>query len=110
MSTTTKKVLVGNVEVTPLTAKQHRRLEERIKKRHEKLRNRYGEIHGKVVDWVSYSFEDTELRGQWRDDSTFLVDWQLFKKESRAGEDIMLHTGNSGTDYSVFVTSTQGED
>jgi len=57
----TKKVLVGNIEVTPLTAKQHRRLEERIKKRHEKLRKRYREIHGKTVDWVSYSFEDGSL-------------------------------------------------
>ncbi|MGD0694449.1 MAG: hypothetical protein ABSB82_06300 [Terriglobia bacterium] len=56
-----KKVLVGNIEVTPLTAKQHRRLEERIKKRHEKLRKRYREIHGKTVDWISYSFEDGSL-------------------------------------------------
>jgi hypothetical protein len=54
-------VLVGNIEVTPLTAKQHRRLEERIKKRHEKLRKRYREIHGKTVDWISYSFEDGSL-------------------------------------------------
>jgi len=56
-----KKVLVGNIEVTPLTAKQHRRLEERIKKRHEKLRKRYREIHGKTVDWISYSFEEGSL-------------------------------------------------
>ena len=61
MSVTTKKVLVGNIEVTPLTSKQHRRLEERVKKRHEKLRNKYREIHGKTVDWVSYSFEDGSL-------------------------------------------------
>ena len=55
------KVLVGNIEVTPLTAKQRGRLEERIKKRHETLRTRYREIHGKTVDWVSYSFEDGSL-------------------------------------------------
>lgn len=61
MSTGTKKVLVGNIEVTPLTSKQHRRLEERVKKRHEKLRNKYREIHGKTVDWVNYSFEDGSL-------------------------------------------------
>ena len=61
MSATAKKVLVGNIEVTPLTSKQHRRLEERVKKRHERLRNKYREIHGKTVDWVSYSFEDGSL-------------------------------------------------
>lgn len=60
MSATAKKVL-GNIEVTPLTSKQHRRLEERIKRRHEKLRKKYREIHGKTVDWVSYSFEDGSL-------------------------------------------------
>jgi len=52
---------VGNIEVTPMTTKQHRRLAERIKKRHEKLRKRYREIHGKTVDWVSYSFEEGSL-------------------------------------------------
>lgn len=56
-----KKVLVDNFEVTPLSAKQHRQLEERVKKRHEKLRNQYREIHGKTVDWVNYSFEDGSL-------------------------------------------------
>ena len=44
-----------------MTTKQHRRLAERIKKRHEKLRKRYREIHGKTVDWVSYSFEEGSL-------------------------------------------------
>jgi hypothetical protein len=61
MTKQSKKVLVGNIEVTPLTADQHRRLEERIKKRHERLRNKYREIHGKTVDWVSYGFEDGSL-------------------------------------------------
>ena len=61
MSRTTRTVRVGNIEVTPIAAKEHRRLEKRIKKRHEKLRKRYREIHGKVVDWVSHSFEDGSL-------------------------------------------------
>lgn len=61
MSRKTRTVGVGNIEVTPITAKEHRRLEKRIKKRHEKLRKRYREIHGKVVDWVSHSFEEGSL-------------------------------------------------
>ena len=57
----TKNVLVGNIDLTPLTPKQHRQLEGRVRKRHEKLRNKYREIHGKTVDWVHYSFEDGSL-------------------------------------------------
>ncbi len=56
-----KAVRVGNTTVSPLTAKEHDILEEKIKKRHERLRSRYREIHGKIVDWVSYSFEDGSL-------------------------------------------------
>ncbi len=61
MSRKSRTVRVGNITVTPITAKEHRRLEKRIKRRHEKLRNRYREIHGKVVDWVNYSFEEGSL-------------------------------------------------
>jgi hypothetical protein len=43
------------------TAKEHDEIEKRIQKRHQKLRNRFREIHGKVVDWVSYSFEQDLL-------------------------------------------------
>jgi len=56
-----KAVRVGNTTVSPLTAKEHNILEEKIKKRHERLRSRYREIHGKIVDWVNYSFEDGSL-------------------------------------------------
>ena len=61
MSRKVKTVRVGNITVTPITAKEHRRLDKRIKKRHEKLRRRYREIHGKAVDWVNYSFEEGTL-------------------------------------------------
>ena len=48
---------VGNIKA----AGERREIEERVKKCHERLRNRYPEIHGKVVDWVSHSFEDDSL-------------------------------------------------
>ena len=54
-------VQVGNITVAPISAKQRKILEEKIKKRHEGLRRRYREVHGKIVDWVSHSFEDGSL-------------------------------------------------
>ena len=56
-----KAVHVGNITVTPITERERKVLEEKIKKRHERLRNRYREIHGKIVDWVSHSFEEGSL-------------------------------------------------
>jgi hypothetical protein len=61
MTKKAKTVRVGNVTVTPITAKERRRLERKIKTRHEKLRKRYREIHGKVIDWVSHNFEQGSL-------------------------------------------------
>ena len=61
MSRKSRTVRVGNITVTAITAKEHRRLEKRIKRCHQKLRSRYREIHGKVVDWVNYSFEEGSL-------------------------------------------------
>ncbi len=61
MSRKSRPMRVGNITVTPITAKEHKRLEKRIKRRHEKLRNRYREIRGKVVEWVSHSFEEGSL-------------------------------------------------
>jgi hypothetical protein len=56
-----KTVQVGNVALTPITPKEHEQLAEKVRKRHEQLRGTYREIHGKVVDWVRYSFEDNSL-------------------------------------------------
>jgi len=53
-----KVVWVGNTPVIPWTAEEHRRIERRIRKRYEKLRRRYKEIHGKRIDWVSHSIDD----------------------------------------------------
>jgi hypothetical protein len=52
-----KTVRVGNITVTQISPKEREILARKIKKRHDRLRNRYREIHKKVVDWVSHSVE-----------------------------------------------------
>ena len=44
--------------IKPISAAERRRLDQRIKKKHEKLRRRYPEVHGKKVDWISHWHED----------------------------------------------------
>lgn len=56
-----KVVWFGDTPITPVSAKEQRRLAKRVKKRYEKFRRRYKEIHGKVVDWISHSYEDSYL-------------------------------------------------
>jgi hypothetical protein len=57
MSKKPKTVWVGSTPVTPISEAEHRRLDKRIKKKHEKLRRRYPEVHGKQVDWISHGYE-----------------------------------------------------
>ena len=52
-----KTVRVGNITVTQISPKEREMPAQKIKKRHDRLRNRYREIHKKVVDWVSHSVE-----------------------------------------------------
>jgi len=56
-----KSVRVGETEIRTATASEHKRIEARIRKRHETLRKKYQEIHGKVVDWVSHNVEEHSL-------------------------------------------------
>ena len=56
-----KVVWVGSGAITPVSAKEHRRIAKRIKKRYEALRKTYPEVHGKVVDFISHSIEDGML-------------------------------------------------
>jgi len=58
MTKKSKSVRVGGTSVTPISAEENRKLDERIKKRHEALRRRYPELHGKVVDFINNSIED----------------------------------------------------
>lgn len=56
-----KAIQVETLAVKPITRKEHEKLAENVRKRHEQLRGTYREIHGKVVDWVRHSFEDDSL-------------------------------------------------
>ena len=56
-----KIVWVGSTPVTAITGKEGRKVEKRIGKRRAKLRQRYPEVHGKVVDYISHSIEDGTL-------------------------------------------------
>ncbi len=61
MSKRPKVVWVGGTPVTRVSAKERRKINQRIKKRYERLRKRYPEVHGKVVDFISHSIEDGTL-------------------------------------------------
>jgi hypothetical protein len=61
VSTKRKVVCVGRTPITLISAAEHRRLDRRIKKKHEKLRRRYPEVHGKVVDFISHTVADGTL-------------------------------------------------
>jgi hypothetical protein len=53
-----KRVMVDGIPIKPISAAEHRRLDRRIKKKYEKLRKRYREVHGKRVDWISHWVEE----------------------------------------------------
>lgn len=56
-----KIVWVGSTPITPITNKESKKIDKRIRKRREKLRQRYPEVHGRVVDYISHSIEDGTL-------------------------------------------------
>ena len=56
-----KVVWVGSTPITPITAKESRKIDKRIRKRREKLRKRYPEVHGKVVDFITHTIDDGTL-------------------------------------------------
>src|SRR6267378_1140552 len=56
-----KAVMVDDIPIKPMSLAEHRRLERRIKKKYEKLRRRYREVHGKKVDWISHWHEQGYL-------------------------------------------------
>ena len=53
-----KAVCDGDKLVTPIAAKERRKIDESIKKKYERLRRRYPEVHGKKVDWISHGYEE----------------------------------------------------
>lgn len=58
---TSKGALAGRTPVTPASAKQRRELDQRSKRLYDRLRRRYPELHGKVVDFITHSIEDGTL-------------------------------------------------
>src|SRR5260370_355778 len=56
-----KVVCDGDTPLTPIAAKERRKIDKSIKKRYEKLRRRYPEVHGKRVDWISHGYEEGYL-------------------------------------------------
>jgi hypothetical protein len=56
-----KVVMLDGIAVTPITPEERKELDEALKKGHEKLRDRYREVHGKAVDWISHSVEEGSL-------------------------------------------------
>ena len=56
-----KATSAGDTALTPITAKERSNLDERIKKKYDRFRRRYPEIHGKVVDFITHSIEDGTL-------------------------------------------------
>lgn len=56
-----KSVWVAGTAVTPISAKERRKIDKRTRKLYDQLRERYPEVHGKVVDFVTHSIEDGTL-------------------------------------------------
>jgi len=59
--TKSKAVSDGDTRLTPITTKERRKLDKSIKKKYARLRRRYPEVHGEVVDFISHSIEDGTL-------------------------------------------------
>src|SRR3981081_509705 len=47
--------------LTPIMAKERRELDKSIKKKYDRFRRRYPEVHGRVVDFITHSIEDGTL-------------------------------------------------
>jgi hypothetical protein len=56
-----KTVCGRDTPLTPITAKERRKLDKSIKKKYDRFRRRYPEVHGKVVDFITHSIEDGTL-------------------------------------------------
>ena len=56
-----KVVRVGGTPMTPVSANERGEIDKRIKKRDERFRRRYPEVHGRTVDFITHSIEDGVL-------------------------------------------------
>jgi hypothetical protein len=56
-----KAAWFGGSQITPISPKERRSLDKSITKRLKRLRKRYPEVHGKIVDFISHSIQDGTL-------------------------------------------------
>jgi hypothetical protein len=56
-----KVVRVGGTLITTVSANEREKIDKRIKKRDERFRRRYPEVHGRIVDFITHSIEDGTL-------------------------------------------------
>ena len=61
MSKKRKVVWVGGTPVTPISARERKKIKKAIKKRYDRYGRKYPEVHGKVVDFITQSIEDGTL-------------------------------------------------
>jgi hypothetical protein len=61
--------------VTRITAKKRREIEKRSEQREERLRRKYPEVHGKVVDFITHTIDDGTLyfTVRFRDKTSFCL-------------------------------------
>jgi hypothetical protein len=70
-----KVVWVGSPPIARISAKKQRELATRVKKRCEKLRKVYPEVHGKVVNFITHTIDDGTLyfTVRFKDKSSFCL-------------------------------------
>jgi len=51
----------GDTRLTPITPKERRKIDKSIKKKYDRLRRSYPEVHDKVVDFITHFIEDGTL-------------------------------------------------
>jgi len=56
-----KAVRDGDGPLTPISAKERKKIAQSTKKKYEGFRRRYPEVHGKIVYFITHSIEDGTL-------------------------------------------------
>ena len=94
-----KAVMVDGTPIKPISGAENRRLDKRIKKKHENLRRRYPEVHGKKVDWISHWHEDgfcffdvrfTDGKSFWVTCRPVIVTDSIDLSEWKKGDEVIL--------------------
>src|SRR5215813_13512534 len=59
--TKSKTLCNRDTPLTPITTKERRKLDNSIKKKYDRFRRRYPEVHGKAVDFITHFIDDGAL-------------------------------------------------